>query len=246
MPPQRKRKRSNSSYNTPYKKRKTYPRTAYQGSMVPLRTGGYRPNNVERKVNDLTVATYNVNSTGSVTLLALPTVGADFNNRIGRKITLKSVYIRGFGGTEWALTSGAPGLTLSAPSQLHRMMIVFDLQPNGAAPAVTDILVTSSPSSQLNLNNRDRFKIICDKTWTVGPVTQSAALPAVHSGDPQQYVIKKYKKLNLEMIFNAGGAGTIADVNSGALYMVWVGSATSGTNTDGVATLSTRVRYSDN
>ena len=64
--------------------------------MVPLRTGGYRPNNVERKVNDIDTTQYQVNNTGSITLLANPAVGAGFNNRIGRKITLKSLFIRGW------------------------------------------------------------------------------------------------------------------------------------------------------
>jgi len=31
--------------------------------------------------------------------------------------------------------------------------------------------------------------------------------------------VKCYKKLNVETIYNAGNAGTIADINSGALYV---------------------------
>lgn len=246
MPPQRKRKRSDSNNNRVYKKRRTYPRTAYQGSMVPLRTGGYRPNRVERKVNDIQTTSYAVNTTGSVTLLALPRVGADFNQRVGRKVTVKSVYIRGIGGTEWAVTGGTAGTSLSVPSQLHRMMIVFDLQPNGAAPAITDILLEANAASQLNLDNRDRFKIFCDKTWTVGAIATSNATPESSICDPQQYQIKKYKKINAEMIFNATNGGSIADITSGALYMVWIGTNATGANTDGTAKVSTRVRYVDN
>jgi len=35
--------------------------------------------------------------------------------------------------------------------------------------------------------------------------------------------VKCYKKLNVETIYNAGNAGTIADINSGALYVFWIG-----------------------
>lgn len=218
-------------------------RVQYSGSMVPMRTGGYRPNRVERKVSDITTATYQVNTTGSITLLAVPVLGSDFNQRIGRKILLKSVYIRGFVATEPAL---APTAATSAAAQQVRMMIVSDMQPNGSAPAITDILVAATASSQLNLNNRDRFRIITDKTYVLGPynnVTTATQATQIASG-AQIINIKKYKKLNLEMIFNATNGGTIADIASGALFMVWIGS-TAASGNDANAIVSTRVRYAD-
>lgn len=217
-------------------------RRTYSGSMVPLRSGGYRPNRVERKVNDLTTATYQCNTTGSFTLLANPTLGSDFNNRIGRKVLLKSVYVRGRVVTETA----SAGTEAFVPAQQTRMILFIDMQPNGAAPAVTDLLVEALPSSQLNLNNRDRFKILTDRTYCFDPyyVDSSTATETFASAPNQIYNVKKYKKLNLEMIFNATNGGTIADINSGALYMFWIGSRASGA-TDANAIVSTRVRYAD-
>lgn len=235
---------------SPYSKRqktqvvvaKQLPRRAYAGSMVPMRTGGYRPNVVERKVNDVATATYNVSTTGSFTLLAGPVLGSDFNQRIGRKILLKSAYIRGRVQLEAA--NGGQGVTGGA--QLARMILVCDLQPNGAAPAVTDLLVEALPSSQLNLNNRDRFKILADKQYYVDPyINITTATQSQAALGKTGYAIKKYKKINIEMIFNATNGGTIADVNSGALYMFWIGSGTAGSNTDINAIVSTRVRYVD-
>lgn len=217
------------------------PRRAYAGSMVPLRSGGYRPNVTERKVNDITTATYQANTTGSFTLLALPVTGADFNQRIGRKILLKSVYIRGRVAIEAAI-----GLTVNSTSpQQGRMIIFADLQPNGAAPAVTDLLVEATPSSQLNLNNRDRFKVYSDQLFAFDAYLNSTTLNEARCAwNRTVYNIKKYKKINLETIFNATNGGTIADINSGALYMFWIGSVAAGT-ADINAILSTRVRYSD-
>jgi len=235
---------SSSGYRPSYYKGmpRFTPRVTYAGSLVPMRTGGYKTNTVERKVNDIGTATYQINTTGSITLLANPALGSDFNNRIGRKVVLKSVYIKGKIQTENSLATTA-GDTVA---QQGRFIIFCDMQPNGAAPAVTDLLVAALPSSQLNLNNRDRFKIYSDKEYVFDPYhVNITATTAYASTGRQIYNVKKYKKLNLEMIFNATNGGTIADINSGALYMLWIGDVAAGANTDLNAIVSTRVRYAD-
>lgn len=213
----------------------------YSQSLVPLATRGYRPNPIERKVNDIDTATYQVNTTGSFTLLCLPTVGADFNNRVGRKITLKSVYIKGMVLNEQSVT---PSAGANGPQHL-RMVIFYDCQPNGAAPAVTDLLNSATPASQLNLNNRDRFKILADKEYVMDPTVYSVtATQSVAAFSNQAKYVKKYKKLNLETIFSTSTGG-IADITSGALFMFWIGSRAAGAG-DANFIGSTRVRYADN
>jgi len=211
-----------------------------------MSTRGWKPFNrvgvnTELKVQDLATATYQINTTGSLTLLAVPIVGADYNARIGRKIRLQSVFIRGYVRTE-----SGPSAVTSAIAQQCRFMLVYDLQPNGAAMTITDLLNTADPSSQLNLNNRDRFRIIADQEFVFDHynyVTTATQTSQAFGRTIQNF--KKYKKLNLEMIFNAVNGGTIADIASGALYMVWIGSNAAGSNTDANAVVSTRVRYSD-
>jgi len=214
------------------------PRRAYPVSRVPLASRGYRPNTVERKVNDLDTTTYQVNTSGSFTLLANPQVGADMNNRIGRKITLKSVYVKGRVQLELAgsLVAAASG------AQQARMIIFSDMQPNGSAPVVTDLLVSATPASQLNLNNRDRFRVYCDKEYVFDPMLVTATL---YTWNRTIQLVKKFKALNLEMVFSTS-TGSIADITTGALYMFWIGSAAPGTNTDANFVGSTRVRYTDN
>lgn len=213
---------------------------------APLSTRGWRPfinTNHELKVQDLASATYQVNTTGSITLLAVPIVGADYNARIGRKVTLKSLFIRGRIGLE-NIAQLQQGTATSG--QQARLMIVVDNQPNGAAPAITDILNTAEPSSHLNLNNRDRFRILVDREFSFDPFFYSTvATQSFCMMNRTIYNIKLYKRLNQEMIFNAVNGGTIADIASGALYMVWIGSVAAGTNTDANAIVSTRVRYAD-
>lgn len=243
---QKRKYNSNSNSNAPYKRPRTFtPNQRFvvtrRGGMAPPATRGYRPNNVERKVNDIDTATYQANTTGVFTILCLPVVGADFNQRVGRKITIKSVYIKGMIQNEQAVT---PTAGANGPQHL-RMVIVYDMQPNGAVPATTDLLVSATPASQLNLNNRDRFKVLADKEFVMGPTVYSTtATQSVASFNQQAYFVKKYKKLNLEVVFSTSG-GTIADITSGALYMFWIGSRVSGAG-DGNFVGSTRVRYADN
>jgi len=227
------------------------PRRAIQtfSRMAPLSTRGWRPfsrvvANTELKVQDLPVATYNVSTTstpasGGITLLAVPVTGADFNARIGRKIKLKSLYIRGRVGIEDAFSTTA---NTTVRAQQVRMIIVYDLQPNGAAPAITDILNTADPASHLQLNFRDRFRVIADKEWTFD-IMQFAI--GTSAWNRTIYNVKLYKKLNLDMIFNAVNGGTVADIASGALYMVWIGSNPTAADTDINFIGSTRVRYAD-
>lgn len=244
-----KRARSFRITSSPYKRFKTgtpqkrYARPIRSNYVNLVAARPYRTNAPELKVADIPVATYQVNTTGSFTLLAKPQIGSDFDARIGRKIMLNSFYIRGYVGSEASVTS-VPVAAFTA--QQGRMIIFADMQPNGATPVVGDLLNTASPASHLNLNNRDRFKIICDKTFVVDPyIYSTTATQAVASTSRQIFQIKKFKKIALEMVFNGTNGGTIADITSGALYMFWIGSNGAGTATDMNAVLGTRVRYSD-
>lgn len=204
-------------------------------------TRGFRPLGLrstgEKKVIDVAVANYSVDTTGSITLLNGCTQGSDYDERVGRKIVNRSVYIRGY---------VTPTLTanVTSPPQLCRMILFIDNQPNGAAPAVTDVLNTANSTSQLNLNNRDRFKILRDETFPLGFVLGNAG-GDITAGDMTVADCNVYKKLAVETIFNAGNAGTIGDINSGAIYMMWIGSQVAGPGNGAVATVSARIRFMD-
>lgn len=195
----------------------------------------------EKKVYDLSSTTADVNSTGSFKLLCIPTTGSDFNNRVGRKIRIHSFYIRGYMANQNALTAAAS----TDAAQQGRMIIFVDLQPNGATPAVTDLLVSASPVSHLNLNNRDRFRILADETFVFDPyINVTTATQAQSSTVNQIHDVKRYQRTNIETIFNATNGGTIADITSGALFLLTIGSTVAGNN-DGILQFTSRVRYSD-
>lgn len=212
-------------------------------SFVPKRNFGAL--DIEKKTADVDPANINVSLTGVFTLLCAPQLGTDFTNRIGRKLLIKSVYVRGYVASE-----GTNGATLTSPLnvgvQLARMIIFVDWQPNGAAPAVADLLKSAAVAAHLNLNNRDRFKIIADEQFVIDPIlyntTASSSVACVVN---QIKEVKLFRKLNIETIFNAGNAGTIADISSGALYMFWIGAQAAGTSSDANAQVATRVRFTD-
>lgn len=205
----------------------------------PMVTTGYRPNTVELKVNDLPTETISANLDGDTIILCNPQLGSDFNQRIGRKITLKSVYIRFWlYPTIQNQSSGA----FVGPAQVIRIIILWDKQPTGGLPSNTDILATANPVSHINLNNRDRFQILSDKFLTLSANLLSTTNQYVDYGNT--YAWKKFKRLNHEMIFNSS-TGSTADITSGALYLYVIGSRPSG-STDALLSFSSRVRYKDN
>lgn len=251
-----KRKYSASSYQIPRKKtrgdRRNYRprnRVQYDNLVVPrpvglspLATRGWQfPNNGEKKVIDIAVGSVAVTTTGSINLLNGCIQGTDYTQRIGRKIVLKSLYIRG-----WIQTTLADDPILQYAPQIARMMVVVDNQPNGTVFNITDLLVTASPAAQLNLNNRDRFSVLSDKEFVFDPVIVNTSAADKYAGlNRTIHPIKKYKKLNMETIFNAGNAGTIGDMNSGAIYMVWIGNTAAGGEAPMDARISTRIRFVD-
>lgn len=124
--------------------------------------------------------------------------GSTASTRIGRKVTIKSIYIR------WNYNL----LPTSVGGANARILVVYDRQANAAVPPITEILDTDNFISQNNLANRDRFVTIFDQI-----------LDCVSVAGEYMCAGTLYKSLNLDVAFNAGTAGTIGDITSGSIYM---------------------------
>jgi len=213
------------------------------GLYAPMATRGYTPNSVEKKAIDLGSTSINVSTSGAVQLLNACVQGTDINNRIGRKIVLKSVFIQGYIFLENAVAPTSPTLVAA---QVGRVMLVWDKQANATVAPITAILDSALPESQLRLENRDRFVIIKTKQYSFDPmIYNTTATQSVASLNGTMRNFKWYKKLNHEVIFNSGNAGTIGDIASGALYLVAVGSVAAGAGTDINLRITSRVRFDD-
>jgi len=125
--------------------------------------------------------------------------GTTGTTRVGRKVKLESIQFKG-------TVSMAATSTLSGRC---RMRVVYDKQSNAAAPAVVDIFEADSYASPNNISNNERFVTLADREVEIG------------TAGPQIATLDFYKRLGLEENFNAGVAGTIADITSGAIYVLF-------------------------
>lgn len=217
------------------------PKKAKVGGDYQLGREMPRQPRAELKAFDLaqTTSTF-TNAAITLNLLNIVAVGTEFYNRIGRKMYMKSVHIRGFVKN-----------TATAVQDVGRIIVFYDSNPNGAAPVLADILqdangaAASTATSEINLNNRARFKIIRDHQIIFPSVTFNAGVltnQAFQETDNQMNIDMFIKLKGLETMFNAGAAGTIADITTGALFVGFIAN-----NNNGLwsCTFGSRLRYYD-
>lgn len=238
------RKRGRSRSARPVKRRVvSSPSSFAKVSRVPATLQLRRP---EKKSVDTLRKALEFDTVGNFTLLNAIDSGSNEYQRVGRKISMRSVAIRGF--VKFAQAGSTPSF------DFLRLILFYDRQPNGAAPALADVLTSvdragtteSVSTSGLNINNADRFKVLRDWYWPIiwpatGTTPQNAELAAV----PETIAFKDFIKLGgMETHYNAGTAGTIADITTGSLYLLAVG-LQSNANHQWNCTFDCRVRYLD-
>lgn len=194
------------------------------------RTGGYAfssQGGTELNFVDTALSAVVLDSTGAVTLLNGMAQGTTASTRIGRKITMKSFQIQ-------ARAQANAATTMSD----CRVALVYDMQSNGAAPAITDIYDSASPTALRNVSNSQRFRVLW--VWedaVIGNLTTP-------STGKETLIVNHYRRFDLPVQFNAGSAGTVGDIQTGGLFLVTVGQVAPGTS---AAALNgtVRIRYSD-
>ncbi len=129
---------------TPVKRRKPFAKS-------------YNRSTKERKFHDVDTS-LTVPSAGAIALASLfviPT-GTTGITRIGRRINVTDIFVR--------ISDVLPTTTVSAnTSDVYRFILYLDKQANGATATVTGILDAANERSFNNLDNVNRFRILCDK-----------------------------------------------------------------------------------
>lgn len=197
------------------------PVTAHQGSGYPR-----QPQAKDTVNNDVAV-----NTTGQFILLNGCTPGDLIDSRHGQHIKMLTNLIK---------FDCFPDTTVPQ-SQVIRCMLIWDRQSNAAAPTVTDVLKTATVESMINLDGAWRFKILKDQNVNL----QVLAGAGNGTTDNFHVQIKHYKwftRLGLPTVFNAGTAGNEADIESGALYFLALGSNAAGSS-DVVMNVNSRTRF---
>lgn len=128
--------------------------------------------------------------------------GATSYNRIGTKILIKSIDFR----ASFNMVGTAP------VNNSLRYMIVYDHQPNGAFPAIGDIIsrnIATSPNffTGVNMANRSRFVVLRDRIVALDPEGTGTVN------------VKEFIKTKLETQFRSS-TNTIGDLTTGAIYLV--------------------------
>ncbi len=222
-----------------FKKKKGVSKGDYQKGRELARTPKQ-----ELKAYDVAQLTTGFNTAGVFTCLNAPVNGSELYQRVGRKIYMKSIHIRGF------IVNG----TTSASQDMARIIVFFDSQPNAAAGTLAALLQDSnagaatSGTSEINLVNRQRFKILRDYQMIIPPATNTAGVitnVGVYDQAEKTFAIDMFIKLKgLETVYNGTNGGTIADITSGSLFIVTLNNVAGNTGNWGF-TFGTRLRYYD-
>jgi len=152
--------------------------------------------------------------------------GTNANQRIGQRIVIKSIQVKG------TVTLPAGG----TDTDLWDCWLIQDSQANGAGAAIADFFQAGGNlRDQLReMANGQRFKVL--KHWAID-LNADAGVAAAFGGDIQHF--ECFLKCNIPIVYN-GAAGGIAEIRSNNLLMIYGSSA-------GVATAAgnARIRFTD-
>lgn len=130
--------------------------------------------------------------------------GTGATQRIGKRALFKNVLLR--------MGIGVPTNTGATPLNGYvRIMMICDKQSNAAAPTVAGILQAVAAISPINMDNRDRFMVLYDYQTTIDQLGARAGT-----------AVKKFRRLNIVTSYNAGAAGTVADIATNAIYLLYI------------------------
>lgn len=192
------------------------------------------------------------NTNGDCFVLNLCQQGAGYWNRIGRKINLESVRLRGIAQFNFAPVATTAALI----SNTLRMVLVWDKQPSGGAiPTFDTVFGTTGQDgtegttflNPVKFDNMDRFSVL--KDWVCSQMPHAALSSGTTNPVTVQVPFDEYVKLGgREVVFLGQTAPmTIADISTGALYVYFrVETNTASTGTVSIDNSSfARLRYTD-
>ncbi len=167
-------------------------------------------------INDILPTT-----TMNITLLNGLTKGDNLDNRDGRIVRIKSVWIKQY------FT-----INPTATDTFIRIMVIIDKQPNSTLLTIGEILESTRIESMTSLNSRKRLIFLMDKVITL---TQ---------GSGTAYYDSYYRKLDMHTVYDASNLGDISDISTNALYLCTLTNEVMA-NAPFVGRLS-RIRFIDN
>lgn len=170
--------------------------------------------NQELKHVDITCGGVINDLLGTIVLLNPLSQGTTDTTRIANDVHNTSIQFRGCITSDSVIADG------SQSSCIVRVLVFWDRQANGATVSMSDVfdqsVVTEEWFAPYNMDYQKRFKILYDKTFTVNP---NYGLATVQQGYKVPFRFKI--PLGRETKYD-GNAGTVADIETNALYMYYI------------------------
>lgn len=184
--------------------------------------------NVELKWYDGTFST-SLSAAGGIIWLTSPAAGTGPSNRTGSSILCKSLLLR------YQLYPNLTTLGATPYSYQARVIVFFFKNKDAvaAAPAVTDVLDSASPASNMNMQNRGAFIVLHDKLHAFSTYESAAKLE------------EHYIDMNHHITWDATG-DAITDIRDGHIFVLVIQDQNYGTAAGLVMDWNSRIRFIDN
>jgi len=153
-------------------------------------------------------ATMEVAGSGVLGQLNLIPQGATDVTRIGRKCVIKSIYIKGN-------VAMVPAANATA-SISNYLWVIWDKQANGAVPAQSEVMTSTSVNTALhNLSNAGRFVILKKFKFILN---SHAGVTTAYNNTRRD--VEWYKQCNIPIEFSST-AGAITEIKSNNLFLMY-------------------------
>jgi len=190
----------------------TIPRPVCQPSVAALVRATHEPKNLDISSTGGTFSTtaYTLNP------LNLIVQGVTGNTRTGRQVRLESLRLSFNFQNQTAVSE-----------DLIRVMVVYDKETRGTSPGSGDILqVNTFGLAQLNSswnfdNVPTRFQILVDKVMSLTPTVSTSSTNAAWNSPDNHLLVNV--KIGRQTHFYNTSAGTVADIDSGGLFLILMG-----------------------
>lgn len=155
--------------------------------------------------------------------LCVPTVGAALNQRVGRKIQIRKIKVH---GTVSVATQNAQSTADSACKV--RLILVQDMQTNATQMTAAQLLndataVSTTINAFQNPNNFGRFRVLKDKTITIGNLNLAGSpttADVIQAGTRINFKFAVNFKVPVQVHFNATNGGTVADIVDNSFHII--------------------------
>uniref|UniRef100_UPI0040486613 hypothetical protein n=1 Tax=Rheinheimera sp. TaxID=1869214 RepID=UPI0040486613 len=173
--------------------------------------------------------------------LFCPVKGTSISERIGQKVKVYKIKIRGF-----IQKAAQINQTFADNGTTVRLLLVQDTQTNSTQMAASDVMTAATAVVDLvtvfqNVNNFGRFRVIKDKIINIqNPSISYDGTNIEQSGLQDTFYFSHVPKEPIEVKFNAVNGGSIADIVDNSFHMIAVS-----TLADATLTYNVRVCYKD-